>query len=131
MKFYIMLFLFGLVILLFSGCASSGFNTANHNGKLYFFPKNCSHFRYSYKNPDELHCVGDNGQLTGRVLYPADKEQVQNYRYQEKKNKEGWDSLNNSIEKMNENMRKNNEDMMKTYEMLTPKRYDVYHHYGY
>jgi len=118
-----MIFAIGLSFAL-HGCASTGYNTANHNGKLYYFPNNCSQFRYSYSNPDELHCVGDNGQLTGRVLHPADAQQVANYKYQREQNQKGWDSLNRSLEKTNENLRKQNEAMM-------PKTYNLYHHYRY
>ena len=110
--------------IIFQGCSSTGYNTANHNGKLYYFPENCSHFRYSYANPDELHCIGSDGELTGQVIEPADSEQVQNYRYQQEENQKAWDSLNRSLEKTNENLRKQNEAMM-------PKTYNVYHHYGY
>jgi len=107
-----------------SGCASTGYKTANHNGKLYYFPENCSQFRYSYANPDELRCLGNDGQLTGRILHPADSQQVANYKYQQEQNQKSWDSLNRSLEKTNENLRKQNEAMM-------PKTYNVYHHYGY
>jgi len=122
-------FSFALVVTIFigtmfHGCSSTGYNTANHNGKLYYFPENCSHFRYSYANPDELYCIGSDGEETGRILEPADSEQVQNYRYQQEQNQKAWDGLNHSLEKMNENLQKQNEAMM-------PKTYNVYHHYGY
>ena len=110
-----------------SGCASTGYNTANHNGKLYYFPENCSHFRYSYSNPDELHCVGNDGKLTGRVLHPADAQQVANYKYQKEQEQKAWDSLNHSLDKLNSDLQKQNESLMQ----MMPKRYDVYHHYGY
>ncbi len=110
-----------------SGCATSGFGTARHNGKLYYFPENCSQFRYSYSNPDELHCVGDNGQLTGVVLHPADAQQMANYKYQKEQEQKAWDSLNHSLDKLNSDLQKQNESLMQ----MMPKRYDVYHHYGY
>ena len=116
-----------ILSIVFSGCASTGYATANHNGKLYYFPENCSHFEYSYANPDELHCVGDNGQLTGRVLHPADAQQMANYKYQQEQNQKGWDSLNSSLDKLNSDLQKQNESMMQ----MMPKTYNVYHHYGY
>jgi hypothetical protein len=104
-----------------SGCASHGYKTANHNGKLYYFPQNCSRYRYSYSNPDLLHCQND-GELTGQTITPADNAQVSNHRYQQKQEKEAWDSLNRSLEKTNENLRKQNEAYYKN-------NVNVYHHY--
>jgi len=31
---------------IFGGCASTGYITAPHNGKLYYVPKNCGHYKY-------------------------------------------------------------------------------------
>jgi len=107
----------------FSGCASTGYITSKHNGKLYYVPENSQRFQYFNSNVDELHCY-HNGQKTGRILYPADSQQVQNYQYQEKKNQEGWDNLNNQLHRSSESMRKMTESM-------TPKRYNVYHYNGY
>lgn len=71
-----------LISIIVSGCSTTGFSTADHNGLMYYFPENCSKYYYSYSNPNELHCL-HNGELTGQSIYPASQEQISNYRSQQ------------------------------------------------
>jgi len=71
-----------LLTLVITGCSSAGMVTAPHNGKLYYTPENCSRFTYYYDNPDKIFCL-DKEVQTGVYLYPADSQQVENYRAQE------------------------------------------------
>jgi len=95
MKAYLIL-LVGIIV---SGCSSTGFKTANHNGLMYYFPKNCSQYKYSYSEPNELHCF-HGGQITGQIIHPASQEQISNHRYQEAQKEKAWDDINRSLEKM-------------------------------
>lgn len=116
--------LINLSLLLLSGCASKGMMTAEHNGKMYWNPGNCSQYRYFYSNPDPIKCVNENGQETGQVLYPVDQQQIANYRYNQEQEQKAWDGLNKNLQQTNENMRRNNEQLIN----MMPKRYDVYLH---
>lgn len=91
-----------LITVFLTGCSSAGMMTARHNGKMYWNPGNCSSFTYSYSNPDVLKC-SENGVATGFNLYPADQQQINNYRYQEENTQSALDGLNNSIDKYNRN----------------------------
>jgi hypothetical protein len=82
-----------LLSIVISACSSTGMNTARHNGLMYYFPDNCSQFKYSNSEPDRLHCVHD-GKLTGITLYPATQGQISNHRYQQDQKQQSWDDLN-------------------------------------
>ena len=88
--------------LVFNGCTSTGFRTAEHNGKLYYFPKNCNKYKFYNRNVDKLYCKNKKGKITGRILYPADKQQIANYKYEQKRNREGWKSFADSLNKITE-----------------------------
>ena len=64
------------------GCSSVGIGTARHNGLQYYFPENCSQYKYSYSDPNTLHCVHA-GEVTGQTIHPASQEQISNHRYQQ------------------------------------------------
>lgn len=85
-----------------SGCSSRGYNTANHNGKYYYFPDNCSQFRYYNSDRDRLYCL-NNGQETGVVITPASNAQVQNHLYQQRSNQQALDSMNRNLQMQNQN----------------------------
>jgi hypothetical protein len=89
----------------FTGCSSTGYITAKHNGKMYYVPPNCERFQYFNRNVDELHCY-HNGQKTGRILTPASNSQVQNHLYQERTNQQAYDLLNKNLkmQQMNNNL---------------------------
>ncbi|MDR2100012.1 MAG: hypothetical protein LBP40_04180, partial [Campylobacteraceae bacterium] len=54
----ILLLIFCVVI--FAGCSVSGYNIANHNGKIYWFPDDCPYYTYYNNNPDVLYCINEN-----------------------------------------------------------------------
>jgi len=67
---------------------------------MYYFPQDCSRYKYYYSEPNELHCV-QNGVETGRIISPASQEQISNYRAQEAQEnaryRESLDRLNRSM----------------------------------
>ena len=95
MKKYLLLV--NLIIL--TGCSTVGYGTARHNGKLYYFPPNCKQFSYSYSDTDTLYCQ-HNGMATGQVITPADSAQIEAYQMQQQANKQAWNDLNESLQKM-------------------------------
>lgn len=110
MKITLFIFSFFLISVLFSGCATSGFGTAKHNGKMYYFPENCRQYRYSYSDPDTLKCVND-GVETGQVIRPADSEQLA--AYQQKRQNER--DVSNALEQFNQNMQNLNQQQQQFY----------------
>jgi len=92
--------------ILFNGCSTTGYITANHNGKMYYVPPNCERYKYYNSDVDKLYCY-HNGQATGRILTPASYGQVQNHLYQERTNQEAYDSLNRNLQmqQLNNNLR--------------------------
>jgi len=91
------LLLLFLGVSIISGCSSTGYGTANHNGLMYYFPENCERYNYSYDNPSVLKCLHD-GQLTGQVLYPASQEQIANYRYQQESIRQAFKEASQTIQ---------------------------------
>lgn len=85
-----------LGLLFLTGCSTVGYQTALHNGKVYYIPPQCSKYSYSYSDPDTIHCV-HNGVLTGQTLTPADSQQVESYRLQQQANRQAWADLNESL----------------------------------
>lgn len=67
-----------IICLIFAGCATSGYMTAKHNGKMYWVPENCEKYQYYNSDPDILYCF-HNDTRTGTIMKPADSTQVQNY----------------------------------------------------
>lgn len=122
-------FLFGLLVatsLLFSGCASSaGYRTANHNGKMYFFPENCTRYQYYYSDMDTIYCVDDKGAQTGLTLKPADAQQLANYERNQRASREALDSISRGLQDSAEQMRRNNESLMQ----MMPKTHYHYHRF--
>ncbi len=94
LKTFILLASMGML----TACSTTGYGTANHNGKWYYFPPKCGKYTYSYSDPDKLDCV-HKGNQTGQMLYPADSKQVDMHLQQEKN---FYDSLN----QMNQNRSK-------------------------
>lgn len=109
-----------IVMLYFSmsGCSSRGYKTANHNGKYYYFPSDCSRFSYANSNPDTLFCLND-GKRTGVVIRPASTAQVQNHLYQKRSEQQEWNALNKNIQMQNQNFQ-----LQQINNNLTRTRYD-------
>ena len=100
-----------MITVFLTGCSSAGMMTARHNGKMYWNPGHCSSFTYSYSNPDVLKCF-ENGEATGFNLYPADQQQINNYRYQEESTQRALDGLNDSLNKLNRDQMDRNNQLM-------------------
>ncbi len=92
-------YLFLLVSIIVSGCSSTGFGTADHNGLMYYFPENCSQYQYSYSEPNKLLCFQD-GALTGQIILPASQEQISNYRYEQAQDQKELDDIYRSLKEM-------------------------------
>ncbi|TEY04047.1 hypothetical protein [Campylobacter sp. US33a] len=121
-----------LSVLLLVGCSIGGMGTARHNGKMYYFPSDCPRYNYSYSNPDELRCTDENGVETGRILYPASEQEIENYRYQQEQVKEEWRQLNESLHDIGDRIHEKNKELQRSNEQLMqmmPRRHDVYIHY--
>lgn len=110
MKNKLALGLLSLIAIIFSGCSSRGYVTANHNGKMYWNPGNCNQYRYYNSNPDNLHCMKD-GVETGQILTPASSSQIQAYYQKQQADQQAWDSLNRSIQENNRNMQLQNQNL--------------------
>lgn len=63
LKTFILLASMGML----TACSTTGYGTANHNGKWYYFPPKCGKYTYSYSDPDKLYCV-HKGNQTGQML---------------------------------------------------------------
>lgn len=99
---YKRIFLGCFIIIVFTGltaCSTVGYQTARHNGKLYYIPENCEQYSYSFNDSDRIQCV-HNGIPTGQVLLPADPAQVDAYLRQEQENRKAWDEINQNLQKM-------------------------------
>jgi hypothetical protein len=83
-------------LLILTGCSSVGYQTASHNGKLYYIPPQCEKYSYSYSDPDTLYCY-HKGVATGGVITPADSDQIENYRIQQEANRQALANLNESL----------------------------------
>ena len=95
MKKYLLL----ISLLVLTGCTSVGYGTANHNGKVYYFPPNCETFKFAKEDPDSLYCH-HKGQYTGQIITPADRSQIEAYRIQQEANRRAWDDFNQSLKEM-------------------------------
>lgn len=88
------------------GCSSvgstGGMVQAKHNGKFYWFPPDCPQYRYSNDNPDRLYCIL-NGEPTGRVLDPADQQQMQYHYQEEERRAQQWRELGESARNLGRN----------------------------
>lgn len=91
--------LFSLILFGLAACATTGYQTAAHNGKLYYIPSNCKKYSYQYSDTDTLYCY-DNGAPTGVILTPADSEQIEAYRLQQEANRKAWDDINESLKNL-------------------------------
>lgn len=84
-----------VVSIILSSCSTTGYQTARHNGKLYYIPERCKTYNYNFYS-DTIYCR-DKGTLTGQTVEPVSEQQAQAYRDQEQKNKEAWAEINQSI----------------------------------
>ncbi|HEB8307453.1 TPA: hypothetical protein ACYKIP_000927 [Campylobacter coli] len=125
MKFYNVITMV-IFILFFAGCSVSGMITADHNGKMYWVPADCPRYKYFYNEPDKLICTDSNGIETGRILYPADEQQIADYRYEQQRQDEISQRNMEQLRQNTENLKEINRHF---YENFMPKRHDVYIHY--
>ena len=87
------------LLLLLTGCSTVGYQTAPHNGKIYYIPPQCKQYSYSYSDPDTLYCL-HNGVSTGQIVTPADSSQIESYRIQQENNRQALNDLNESLRNM-------------------------------
>lgn len=88
--------LFLLIPLVLNACSSTGYHTANHNGKMYYFPPKCSKYTYSNNDRDTLYCY-DKGVHTGAFITPATQAELQSYYTQQDANQKAWTELNQTL----------------------------------
>jgi hypothetical protein len=78
-------------------CSTTGYQTAPHNGKVYYIPPNCPKYQYKLNDPDTLYCFDKQGNQTSGILTPASNEQVQLHLMQQEANRRAWEDINNTI----------------------------------
>lgn len=87
-------------ILGFGGCASTGFQRSQGNGKVYWVPEKCERTKTDSNNRDKLWCLHD-GEPTGVYLMPADYKDIDMYNKENETDTKALNELNKSLQNYN------------------------------